>query len=100
MGAKIYIRVERFNHYALIIGLLLILIYNSPYLILGKDAIYNIGDNLDGVVAMLKTLSMSSNYFSIDNSQYIESYIGGSMPRNSYPGTFNVVSIIFSSFGI
>lgn len=91
---------EKINHYSFFIGFLLIFLYNSPYLILKENAIFNIGDNLDGVVAMLKLLSDSAFYLSFDNNIFIESYLGGSIPRNALMGSFNIITILFYFFEI
>ena len=86
------------NGHSFTSGFLLILLYHIPYLILGKETLYMIGDNLDSAVLYLKLIANNDTYFSIDNKLVIDSFMSGSVPRNALPSSLNIISLLFLFF--
>ena len=69
-----------------------------PYIYLGENILYNIGDNLDSTVLYYKLISNKIDYFSFSNRNFIDSFNGSSVPRNALPSSLNLTSIIFYIF--
>ena len=73
----------------LLVGLVIIIIYNLPYIVLGENSWFNFGyDSLDSNVIWYKILVESGKFFS-SNNIIIEPALSG-LPRLSYPNEFSI----------
>ena len=89
---KIYIVT---NRYSVIIGFLFLISYHVPYIILGSNVLYNIGDNLDSSIIFYKIIDTTSYFFSYSNNTFIDNWLGNSIPRNALPSSLNISSWFF-----
>ena len=89
---KIYIVT---NRYSVIIGFLFLISYHVPYIILGSNVLYNIGDNLDSSIIFYKIIDTTSYFFSYSNNTFIDNWLGNSIPRNALPSSLNISSWLF-----
>ena len=81
------------NRHAFFFGIILSVFYNLPYLILWENAVYNIGDCLDGLPVIHSTVK-SEYFFSFGNNNFLEAYLGGAIPRNALtPGPLNIMNM-------
>ena len=86
------------NTHPIIIGLILLFVYHLPYLVLGNNVLYNIGDNLDSNIVFYKLIGNSNYFFSFSNKIFIDAFLGGSIPRNALPSSLNFTSWAFFLF--
>lgn len=78
----------------IVISILLILIFVSPYFILGQGVYIPIWDNLDSIFLWHKVLVDSGQLFGHWNDS-VTQFING-IPRNLLSSEFNVVTLLFS----
>jgi len=83
------------NTNSLMIGLISIIFYHIPYIVLGENTLYNIGDVLDSSIVFYTIINNLDHFFSFSNDLFIHSFLGESVPRNALPSSFNITSWIF-----
>ena len=74
-----------------------LIIYLSPYFILGSNNFFYILDNLDSVFVEFKILLESGKLFSESNT-IIEQPLGG-IPRYAMPSQYNAIFLFYHLFG-
>lgn len=77
----------------IIVALGIILLYLSPYYILGQDAHVLILDNVDGAIPALKVLAQSGQIFGSMNSTIPQ--IMNGLPRNTIGSEFNLQVLLY-----
>ena len=83
------------NERQLIIGFLFLIFYHVPYIILGSNVLYSIGDNLDCSLIFYKIINTTNYFFSYSNNTFIDNWLGNSIPRNALPSSLNISSWFF-----
>ncbi|MBM7645448.1 hypothetical protein JOD45_001659 [Scopulibacillus daqui] len=84
------------KHYLIVIGIMLLLLYLSPYVILGEDAHIRVHDNLDSNVAWYKVLADSGKLFGGVHEK-IPNIMNG-LSRNSLEPDFNILVLLYFIF--
>ncbi|MFC7391963.1 DUF6044 family protein [Scopulibacillus cellulosilyticus] len=84
------------KNYLIIIGIMLLLLYLSPYVILGEDAHVRVHDNLDSNVAWYKVLADSGKLFGGVHEK-IPSIMNG-LSRNSLEPDLNILVLLYFFF--
>jgi hypothetical protein len=79
------------------VSLLLIILWVSPYFILGQNAHMRVQDNLDSNIAWYKVLNESGQLFGPLNA-HIPQIINGQMRRDAYYSQFYGIVVLFSVF--
>ncbi|RJP85531.1 MAG: hypothetical protein C4518_15620 [Desulfobacteraceae bacterium] len=97
MGEILNAKIKHFENYILIICLVIIGLYISPYLILGESVHIRIHDNLDANFVWYKVLLENDVVFAPGNI-LINQFMGG-IPRNCFPSEFNFTLLWFWLFG-
>ncbi len=80
-----------------ILGLVLLLLFFSPYFFLGQGVHVKIFDNLDSYVAKVKVLAESGYAFSLDPSVKIPNIING-LNLSGFPPGYNIGTLLFVLF--
>lgn len=86
---------NKIKKYGFVAGILIVLIYVSPYVVLGQDSHITIHDNLDGIFTFRPMLVQSGQVFKFRSS--LEQVMNG-LARHSLPSGFNVITWLFLLF--
>ncbi|MCK8523316.1 DUF6044 family protein [Aquimarina sp. D1M17] len=85
------------SKWQIIAALILIFLYITPYIYLGKDSHIRIHDNLDSNLVWAKTVLNSGEFFSAPDREIQQVFNG--IPRSSLYGTYDISLFWFKLFG-
>lgn len=91
MNKNLSLNVEK---YALLIGVVVVLAFFTPYFLLGENSYILILDNLDSAISRIKILFDNDALF--DKGKVLPVMYG--MPRSSFPSAYNVHMLFFILF--
>lgn len=83
-----------FEKYALLIGVVVILFFLTPYFLFGENSYILILDNLDSAISRIKIIFDNDALF--DEDKVLPVMYG--MPRSSFPSAYNVHMLFFMLF--
>jgi hypothetical protein len=81
-------QINKIRKYGFVAGLLIVLLYVSPYIVLGQNSHVTIHDNLDSIFTFRTTLIQNGQVFK--SQSYIEQIMNG-LPRHCFHSEFDVI---------
>ncbi|MGJ9457551.1 DUF6044 family protein [Oceanobacillus sp. CF4.6] len=94
MGSRLFKRIIK--HKCIWIACLVIIVYLTPYYILGEDTHIRIHDNLDSNIVWYKMLAESGQIFTLTDTM-LPNAING-LPRSTLPSSFDAVVWLYVLF--